>query len=135
MPPLSLKHQASRDHKIQIPSLLGANIAEAEAVDVNFNFEKIQKIITVFLNTTKIMKKLYSFMICMSMLGLVKAQDSAVDDILNETKPERQDIAYTFKGTRIINGQSIRDDQKRMALTSGLLTALAISLTKTQDTH
>ena len=31
------------DHKIQIPSLLGANIAEAEAVDLNFNFEKYEK--------------------------------------------------------------------------------------------
>lgn len=31
------------DHKIKIPSLLGSNIAESEAVDVNFNFEKYEK--------------------------------------------------------------------------------------------
>jgi hypothetical protein len=31
------------DHKIKIPSLLGANISESEAVDVNFNFEKYEK--------------------------------------------------------------------------------------------
>ena len=31
------------DHKIKIPSLLGANIAESEAVNVEFNFEKYEK--------------------------------------------------------------------------------------------
>ena len=31
------------DHKIKIPSLLGANIAESIAVDVDFNYEKYEK--------------------------------------------------------------------------------------------
>jgi len=31
------------DHKIKIPSLLGANIAEVIPVDVDFNFEKYEK--------------------------------------------------------------------------------------------
>lgn len=31
------------DHNIKIPSLLGSNISEVEAVDVNFNFEKYEK--------------------------------------------------------------------------------------------
>lgn len=31
------------DHKIKIPSLLGANIAENVAVDVDFNYEKYEK--------------------------------------------------------------------------------------------
>ena len=31
------------DHKIKIPSLLGANISESVAVDVDFNYEKYEK--------------------------------------------------------------------------------------------
>ena len=58
------------------------------------------------------MKKLYFLLICLSVSGLIKAQDSAVDDILNETKPKHQDVAYTFKGSRIICGQSIEMTKK-----------------------
>ncbi len=35
------------------------------------------------------------------------AQNDIVDDILNEQKPKREYVAYTFKSTRIINGHSI----------------------------
>lgn len=35
------------------------------------------------------------------------AQVDVMDDIMNEQKPEKEYVAYTFKSTRVINGQSI----------------------------
>jgi hypothetical protein len=53
------------------------------------------------------MKKLYFLFVCLSLSGLIQAQDSVVDDILATQKPKHENIAYTFKGTHVINGQSI----------------------------
>jgi hypothetical protein len=58
------------------------------------------------------MKKIYALLTCLFFIGFVQAQDSVVDDILAAEKPKHQNIAYTFKGTRIINGQSIEMTKK-----------------------
>lgn len=61
------------------------------------------------------MKKLYFLFVCVFLAGVAIAQDSSssvVDDILNSEKPKHTDVAYTFKGTRIICGQSIEMTKK-----------------------
>jgi hypothetical protein len=52
------------------------------------------------------MKKILFFLMVLS-ARFSFAQNDIVDDILNEQKPKREYVAYTFKSTRIINGHSI----------------------------
>jgi hypothetical protein len=58
------------------------------------------------------MKNFYFLFACLFVAGFARAQDSVVDDILNETKPKHVETAYTFKGTHIICGQSIEMTKK-----------------------
>ena len=64
------------------------------------------------------MKKLYALLTYISIAAAAAAQAdtsstaSALDDIMSSSTPKHQEVAYTFKGTRIINGQSIEMTKK-----------------------
>lgn len=57
-------------------------------------------------------KQLISLMLFVAIAGKIIAQEPSVDDLLNETKPKKEPVAYTFKATRIISGHSIETVKK-----------------------
>ena len=57
------------------------------------------------------MKKIYASIVALMLTGMIYAQD-AVDDILNAEKPKHEYVAYTFKSTHVICGQSIEMAKK-----------------------
>ena len=58
------------------------------------------------------MKKLYFLLAAVMIAGLADAQTDVVDDIMNDTKPKHEPVAYTFKSTHVICGQSIEMTKK-----------------------
>lgn len=58
------------------------------------------------------MKKLYAFTAALFMFGITYAQDDVMNDLLSADKPKHDYVAYTFKGTHVICGQSIEMTKK-----------------------
>ena len=58
------------------------------------------------------MKKLYFLLTGLLLTGMVNAQTDVVDDIMNADKPKHDYVAYTFKGTHVICGQSVEMTKK-----------------------
>lgn len=58
------------------------------------------------------MKKQLLFAAIALFTSFANAQSDLVDELMNETKPKREYVAYTFKTTRIINGQSVETVKK-----------------------
>jgi hypothetical protein len=58
------------------------------------------------------MKKIYLLIAAWIVTGLVNAQDDVMNDLLKDQKPKHDYVAYTFKSTRIICGQSIEMTKK-----------------------
>jgi hypothetical protein len=58
------------------------------------------------------MKKIYTLFAGLLLAGYVHAQTDVVDDIMNTEKPKFDYVAYTFKSTNVICGQSIEMTKK-----------------------
>jgi Membrane bound beta barrel domain (DUF5777) len=58
------------------------------------------------------MTKLYLSLLTLICMTSLSAQTDIVDDLLNETKPKFDYVAYTFKTTRVICGHSIEPTKK-----------------------
>ena len=59
------------------------------------------------------MKKIYALLSGLLIVASVSAQNDVVDDIMNAEKPKHEYVAYTFKGTHVICGQSIEMTKKK----------------------
>jgi hypothetical protein len=58
------------------------------------------------------MKKIYSLIIGLVCTGAIHAQDDVMADLLKSDKPKHDYVAYTFKATHVICGQSIEMTKK-----------------------
>ncbi|CAK9855573.1 unnamed protein product [Sphagnum jensenii] len=58
------------------------------------------------------MRKIYALLALALMAGAAHAQNDVVDDLMKESKPKHDYVAYTFKATRVICGQSIEMTKK-----------------------
>lgn len=59
------------------------------------------------------MKKTYALLSGLFLAGSIYAQNDIVDDLLKDTKPKHDYVAYTFKSTNVICGQSIEMTKKK----------------------
>ncbi|MDB5282163.1 MAG: hypothetical protein JWO06_1238 [Bacteroidota bacterium] len=57
------------------------------------------------------MKYFYSFLMLLS-IQFTYAQADILDKLMEDQKPKREFVAYTFKSTRVINGQSVEMTKK-----------------------
>jgi len=57
------------------------------------------------------MKQIFTIVFLMSVLGL-QAQDDLMKELEQNKKPETNYVGQTFKGTRIVNGQSVETKGK-----------------------
>jgi hypothetical protein len=58
------------------------------------------------------MNKLYALLTGLLLAGFAHAQNDVMDELLKEQKPKHEYVAYTFKSTHIICGQSIETTKK-----------------------
>lgn len=58
------------------------------------------------------MKKIYALLSGLLFAGAISAQDDIMNDLLKDSKPKREYVAYTFKSTNVICGQSIEMTKK-----------------------
>ena len=58
------------------------------------------------------MKKIYALLSGLLFTGMISAQDDIMNDLLKDSKPKREYVAYTFKSTNVICGQSIEMTKK-----------------------
>ena len=58
------------------------------------------------------MKKIYAVLTGLFLAGSMFAQDDVMNDLLKESKPKHDYVAYTFKSTNVICGQSIEMTKK-----------------------
>ena len=58
------------------------------------------------------MRKIYALLTGLLFAGCINAQDDVMADLMKSDKPKHDYIAYTFKATRIICGQSIEMTKK-----------------------
>jgi len=59
------------------------------------------------------MKKIYAVLTGLFIAGPMFAQDDVMNDLLKESKPKHDYVAYTFKSTNVICGQSIEMTKKK----------------------
>ena len=57
------------------------------------------------------MKYFYTFLMLV-LVSCVSAQADILDKLMNDQKPKKEYVAYTFKSTRVINGQSVEMTKK-----------------------
>jgi hypothetical protein len=58
------------------------------------------------------MKKIYALLTGLLFGGFIYAQTDVMDDLLKDSKPKHEYVAYTFKSTNVICGQSIEMTKK-----------------------